>query len=83
VLGAATRAAVILRQSTVLRVHLHRLRREIAAAASSWGSLDVQVLTGSAAENSSGLRCELVSSLSGLLGVQLDDHHSQKPAHDA
>jgi hypothetical protein len=26
---------------------------------------------------------QLVSSLSGLLGVQLDDHHSQEAAHDA
>ena len=81
-LGAANRPAGDSEAITALRVYLPRLRREIAAAASSWGSLDALVLTGSAAENSSWLRCELVSSLSDLLGVQLDDHHSQEPAHD-
>jgi hypothetical protein len=50
--------------------------------ASWWGWLDVLVLTGSAAKNWSWLCCELVSSRSGLLGVQLDDHHSQQPVHD-
>ena len=67
---------------TAIGVYLHRLRREIAAAASSLGSLDALVLTGGVVEGSAWIRSELVTSL-GLLNVQLDQQRNEQPAHDA
>lgn len=67
--------------TTAIRVYLHRLRREIAATASSLGCLDALVLTGGVAENSAWLRSELVTSL-GLLDIQLDHERNTKAAPD-
>jgi acetate kinase len=77
----AARAAGDPEATTAVRVYLHRLRREIAAAATSLGSLDALVLTGGVAEASAWIRSELVTSL-GLLDVQLDDQRNQEAAHD-
>jgi acetate kinase len=68
--------------TTAVRTYLHRLRREIAAAASSLECLDALVLTGGVAEHSAWLRAELATSL-GLLDIQLDHELNDKAAHDA
>jgi acetate kinase len=77
----AARAAGNPEAITAIRVYLHRLRREIAAAASSLGSLDALVLTGGVAEGSAWIRSELVTSL-GLLNVQLDQQRNERAARD-
>jgi acetate kinase len=77
----AARAAGNPEAGTAVRVYLHRLRREIAAAASSLESLDAVVLTGSVAEGSAWIRSELVNSL-GVLNVRLDHRRNHEIAHD-
>ncbi|MGH4011863.1 MAG: acetate/propionate family kinase [Pseudonocardiaceae bacterium] len=78
----AARAAGAPEATTAVQVYLHRLRREIAAAASSLESVDALVLTGGVAEGSAGIRSELVTSL-GLLDVQMDHQRNREAAHDA
>jgi acetate kinase len=78
----ASRATGDPEAATAVQVYLHRLRREIAAAASSLECLDALVLTGGVAEGSAWLRAELATSL-GLLSIQLDRQRNNKAAHDA
>lgn len=54
-----------------MRVYLHRLRREIAAARTSLHRLDAIVLTGGVVEHEAGVRAELVGGLEHL-GVVVD-----------
>lgn len=58
--------------ATGLAVYLHRLRREIGAAAMSLDRLDAVVFTGGVAEHQPALIGELAAGL-GLLGVRTDD----------
>lgn len=78
----AARAAGDPEATIAIQVYLHRLRREIAAAASSLECLDALVLTGGVAENSAWLRAELAARLS-LLNIQLDQQRNDKAEHDA
>jgi acetate kinase len=77
----AARAAGDREAAVAVRVYLHRLRREIAAAAASLPSLDVLVLTGGVAEGSAWLRSELVNALT-VLGVRLDHRRNREASHD-
>jgi acetate kinase len=65
--------------SLAVRVYLHRLRREIAAAAVSLDRLDALVLTGGVAEHQPGLVAELAGGL-GLLGVRVAPDLVRGPA---
>lgn len=78
----AARAAGNPEAGTAVQVYLHRLRREIAAAASSLESLDAVVLTGGVAEGSAWIRSELVNSL-GVLDIRLDHRRNNEAARDA
>ncbi|HEX2297142.1 MAG TPA: acetate kinase [Pseudonocardiaceae bacterium] len=78
----AARAAGDPDAATAVLIYLHRLRREIAAAAMSLSSLDAVVLTGGVAEGSAWLRSELVSGLR-VLGARLDLRRNRGAAHDA
>ncbi|MGH3794240.1 MAG: acetate/propionate family kinase [Pseudonocardiaceae bacterium] len=78
----AARAAGDQDAALAVQVYLHRLRREIAAAATSVASLDALVLTGGVAEGSAWLRSELVHGLS-LIGVRLDHRRNREASHDA
>ena len=78
----AARAAGDPEAATAVRIYLHRLRREIAAAATSLVSLDALVLTGGVAEGSAWLRSELVSGLR-VLGARLDHRRNREASHDA
>jgi acetate kinase len=77
----AARAAGDPEAATAVRVYLHRLRREIAGAAMSLGSLDALVLTGGVVESSAWLRSELVNGLR-LLGIGMDHRRNREAAHD-
>lgn len=68
--------------ATAMGIYLHRLRREIAAAAVSLDTLDALVLTGTVVEGSPWLRSELVAGL-GLLGARLDRRRNREASHDA
>ncbi|HEY2764218.1 MAG TPA: acetate kinase [Pseudonocardiaceae bacterium] len=78
----AARAAGDHEADIAVRVYLHRLRREVAAAATSLESLDAVVLTGGVAEGSAWLRSELVNGLS-LIGARLDHRRNREASHDA
>ncbi|MGH3904134.1 MAG: acetate kinase [Pseudonocardiaceae bacterium] len=78
----AARAAGDQEAATAAGVYLHRLRREVAAAATSLASFDALVLTGGVAEGSTWLRSELVSGL-GVLGARLDHRRNREASHDA
>lgn len=78
----AARAAGDPESAAAVRIYLHRLCREIAAAATSLASLDALVLTGGVAEGSAWLRSELVSGLR-VLGVRLDHRRNREASHDA
>jgi acetate kinase len=67
----AARAAGDPDASGAIDVYLHRLRREIGAAAVSLERLDAVVLTGGVAEHQPALMAELVEPL-GVLGVAID-----------
>jgi acetate kinase len=77
----AARAAGDQDAATAVGVYLHRLRREIAAAATSLASLDAVVLTGGVVEGSAWLRSELVHGLR-LLGLRLDHRRNREASHD-
>ncbi|MGH4024096.1 MAG: acetate kinase [Pseudonocardiaceae bacterium] len=78
----AARAAGDPDAATAVRIYLHRLRREIAAAATSLASLDAVVLTGGVAEGSAWFRSELVNGLR-VLGARLDHRRNRGASHDA
>lgn len=78
----AARAAGDPEADAAVRIYLHRLRREIAAAATSLASLDALVLTGGVAEGSAWLRSELVGGLR-VLGARLDHRRNREASHDA
>ncbi|ADG98812.1 acetate kinase [Segniliparus rotundus DSM 44985] len=67
----ALRAAADPDATLAVDVYLHRLRREIAAAAASLGRLDALVLTGGVAEHEPDLMGELLSDL-GVLGIHVE-----------
>ena len=59
-----------------LRVYMHRLRREIAAARTSLDRLDAVVLTGGVAEHEPGVRADVVNGLEHLgLAVDAQRNH--------
>jgi acetate kinase len=58
-----------------LRVYVHRLSREIAAASVSLDRLDALVFTGGVAEHQPGLCAEIVTRLA-LLGVTMDSRRN-------
>lgn len=78
----AARAAGDPEAATAVAVYLHRLRREIAAAAASLDAVDALVLTGGVAEGSAPLRAELVAGL-GVLGLGLDRRRNGGASGDA
>lgn len=78
----AARAAGDQDAALAVQVYLHRLRREIAAAATSLESLDALVLTGGVAEGSAWLRSELLGGLE-VLGARLDYRRNREASHDA
>jgi acetate kinase len=65
----AARAAGDADAALAIEVYLHRLRREIGAAAASLDRLDALVLTGGVAEHQPTLVAELVAKL-GIFGVR-------------
>jgi acetate kinase len=67
----AARAGGDREAGTAVEVYLHRLRRELAAAAVSLDRLDAVVFTGGVAEHQPGLLAELVGGLAPL-GVRID-----------
>ncbi|TNC24808.1 acetate/propionate family kinase [Amycolatopsis alkalitolerans] len=67
----AARAAGDAEAAAAVRVYLHRLRREIGAAAMSLQRLDAVVFTGGVAEHQPELLAELAGGLS-LLRVEID-----------
>lgn len=67
----AARAAGDAEAKSAVAVFLHRLRREIGAAAVSLAHLDAVVFTGGVAEHQPALLAELVGGLS-LLGLETD-----------
>jgi acetate kinase len=77
----AARAAGDQEAAIAMRTYLHRLRREVAAAATSLPSLDALVLTGGVAEGSAWLRSELVNGLR-LLGIRVDHRRNREASRD-
>jgi acetate kinase len=78
----AARAAGDPEAAIAVRTYLHRLRREVAAAATSLPSLDALVFTGGVAEGSAWLRSELANGLH-LLGVRTDHRRNREASRDA
>ena len=63
-------------------VHLHRLRREIAAMAAAMNGLDALVFTGGIGEHQPQVRAEAAAGL-GFLGVAIDPGRNQAASGDA
>jgi acetate kinase len=63
-------------------VYIHRLRKYIGAYLALLGSTDVIVFTAGVGENDAAVRRDALSGM-GRLGIELDEHLNESPAHTA
>lgn len=63
-------------------VYIHRLRKYIGAYLAVLGSADVIVFTAGVGENDAAVRRDALSGM-GRLGIELDEHLNDSPAHTA
>ncbi len=65
-----------------IRVHAHRLRREVAAMAAAMDGLDALVFTGGIGEHQPPVRAEAAAGL-GFLGIMIDSERNNDVTADA